>query len=284
MVRRNPSPSQLSADEAAKSLTDRIGWEPRVAMLLGTGHVSIANQLEDKVVFTSADLPEGMAHSEDSQLIAGTLEGVRVVVTDPPLGAYGGHGPDEVAFPVRVLRAMGARLLILTAGAASLSHQLEAGNIAVLEDHINLSGIHPLQGPNDNNIGPRFPDMTTPYTGAWSELARDVATEIGVVCLPGIFAAVPGPSLPTRAEYRFLGRAGADLVGMSVVPEVLAAVHSGFEVLALVGITQQVKIESASPVDIEAMLDAADLAVPRMASMLIGILRAIAIEENGLDD
>jgi purine-nucleoside phosphorylase len=195
-----------------------------------------------------------------------------VVVGDAPLAPYEGVGPFEVTFPVRVLKAMGAELLVLTAGAASLTHHLEPGSVAVIEDHLNFTNLHPLQGPPDEQLGPRFPDMTDPYPQKWRLLAREVGAEIGFSCLSAVFAAVPGPSLPTRAEYRFLRRAGADLVGMSLVPEVLAAVHSGLDVLALCGITQHVQVESTQPVDIEEMLDAADLAAPRMASMLTGIV------------
>lgn len=263
------------AADAARALLERIPIRPRVAMLLGTGHASIAAQLRNRTSLFEHDLPDGMALSESSQLIAGELEGVPVIVADPPLAPYEGHSANEVTFPVRVLRAMGADLLILTAGAASLSPHFESGSIAIVEDHLNFTQIHPLQGPNDDQLGPRFPDMSEPYSSRWRRIARSVGNEIGLNCLPGVFAAVPGPSLPTRAEYRFLRRVGADLVGMSLVPEVLAAVHSGFEVLALVGVTQQVHVEVATPTDIEKMLDAADLAAPRMASLLIGIVSTI---------
>lgn len=261
--------------EAAKVLLDRIGSPPRVAMLLGTGHASIAGQLKDKQTIPGSDLPEGMRFAQGSGLLVGTLEGQRVVVSDAPLAAYEGHDVDEVTFPVRVLHALGAELLILTAGAASLSQQLEPGSLAVIEDHINLSTFHPLHGPNDDSLGPRFPDMSEPYSRAYRQLARNVAVKAGVPCLPGVFASVSGPSLPTRAEYRFLRLIGADLAGMSLVPEVLAAVHSGIDVLALVGITQQVLVDSPSSASIEAMLDAADVAGPRMATLLVGILHSM---------
>ena len=263
------------AHEAAQQLLDRSGSKPRVAMLLGTGHSSIAGQLKDKQSLAAEELPTGMRFAQGEPLMFGKLEGTPVVVADAPLASYEGHSATDVTFPVRVLRAMGSELLILTAGAASLSQQLAPGTIAVVEDHINLSGIHPLQGPPDEQLGPRFPDMSEPYSARWQEVARQVAMNAGISCLPGVFAAVPGPNLPTRAEYRFLRRIGADLVGMSLVPEVLAAVHSGFDILALVGITQQVEVESRSPVSIEAMLDAADLAAPRMASMLVGVVSTL---------
>ena len=194
----------MLAKEAASKLLEAIDAKPRIAMLLGTGHTSIANQLQNAYTFSQDELPGGLHldKKESQPLQFGYFEGVPVIVGDAPMVAYEGYTADQVTFPVRVLRAMGADLLILTAAAASLSLQIEPGAIAVIEDHINLSGIHPLHGPNDDSLGPRFPDMSDPYTEGWRKVARRVAREAGIPCLPGVFAAVPGPSLPTRAEYR----------------------------------------------------------------------------------
>ncbi|MBX3463096.1 MAG: purine-nucleoside phosphorylase [Planctomycetes bacterium] len=267
-----PVPShRVVARDVAQFVHDRTPLRPRVAMLLGSGHASIANQLKDKVVLPGDDLPGARLQSP---LLVGLLEGVPVAVADAPLAIYEGLSANELALPVRVLKALGCEVLILTAGAASLCQQIEPGTIAVVEDHLNLSGIHPLIGPNDDQLGPRFPDMSEPYAREWQEIARDVAMRAGIPCLPGVFAAVAGPSMPTRAEYRFLRQAGADLVGMSLVPEAIAAVHAGFEVLALVGVTQQLSVGKSARVSIEAMIEAADLAAPRMASLLVGIVAA----------
>lgn len=267
-----PAPSHRTvARDVAKFVHDRTPLRPRVAMLLGSGHASIANQLKEKVVLPGDDLPGAPLHSP---LLVGLLEGVPVAVADAPLAIYEGLTATELALPVRVLKALGCEVLILTAGAASLCQQIEPGMIAVVEDHLNLSGMHPLIGPNDDQLGPRFPDMSEPYSREWQEIARDVALRAGIPCLPGVFAAVAGPSMPTRAEYRFLRQAGADLVGMSLVPETIAAVHAGFEVLALAGVTQHLSAGKSAQVSIEAMIEAADLAAPRMASLLVGIVAA----------
>ncbi|MFO1051797.1 MAG: purine-nucleoside phosphorylase [Planctomycetota bacterium] len=273
MVSPAESPLRRRVKEVAQQLLEQFGNRPRVALLLGTGHGSISTQLQDKVQLHDSGL---VRLSEQSHLLGGMLEGVAVVVGDPPLAPYEGFGATDVTFPVRVLQAMGVELLVLTAGAASLSRQLEPGSIAIVEDHLNFTNMHPLQGPQVAELGPRFPDMSDPYPRKFRKLARDVSNEVGITCLEGVFAAVPGPSLPTRAEYRFLRRAGADLVGMSLVPEVLAAVHCGLPVLALVGITQFVEVENGRATDIEEMLDAADLAAPRMASLLSGIVASFA--------
>ncbi|MBM4060400.1 MAG: purine-nucleoside phosphorylase [Planctomycetes bacterium] len=265
------SHQHILAREAAQFVHERTPLRPRIAMLLGSGHASIANQLKDKVVLQGPDLPGAPLHSP---LLVGQLEGVPVAVADAPLALYEGHTPSELALPVRVLKALGCDLLILTAGAASLCQQIEPGTVAVVEDHLNLSGLQPLIGPNDDRVGPRFPDMSEPYARQWQEVAREVALRGGIPCSTGVFAAVPGPSMPTRAEYRFLRQAGADLVGMSLVPEAIAAVHAGFQVLALTGVTQQVLAGASARTSIEAMIDAADLAAPRMASLLVGVVAA----------
>lgn len=264
------NPNRTIPREVAQFVHERTPLRPRVAMLLGSGHASIANQLKDKIVVHGEDMP-GALHSP---LLVGLLEGVPVAVTDAPLATYEGLSAAELALPVRVLKALGCDVLVLTAGAASLCQQIEPGTIAVVEDHLNLSGVHPLIGPNDDQFGPRFPDMSEPYSREWQEIARDVALRAGIPCMPGVFAAIQGPSMPTRAEYRFLRQAGADLVGMSLVPETIAAVHAGFQVLALVGVTQQLLAGKSQQVSIEAMIDAADLAAPRMASMLVGVVAA----------
>ena len=252
-------------------LEERTALRPRIAMLLGSGHASIANQLKDKVVIPGEDIP---GQTLPTPILVGILEGTPVAVADAPLASFEGLSATELAHPVRVLKALGCELLVLTAGAASLSQQIERGSISVVEDHINLSGIHPLVGPNDDQLGPRFPDMSEPYSRKWLEIIRKVAIDAGVPCSRGVFAAMPGPSMPTRAEYRFLRNSGADLVGMSLVPEAIAGVHAGFAVLALVGVTQQVLAGETSRVSIEQMIDAADVAAPRMASLLVGLASA----------
>ncbi len=273
MVGPPQPPLRQRVHDAAQELLARVSQRPKVAMLLGTGHSAIAGQLANKLTVRADDLPAGMRFSSGSPLVFGTLDGTPVVVGDAPLAPYEGYSAGDVTFPVRVLRAMGADRLVLTAAGASLSLQLEPGSIAVVEDHLNFSGIHPLQGPPDAELGPRFPDMSEPYDAALRGLAREVAAEAGIPCAQAVFASVPGPSLPTRAEYRAYRRLGADLVGMSLAPEVLAAVHSGARVLALIGVTQSINLESHSPVSIEAMIEAADLAAPRMASLLTGVVR-----------
>jgi len=269
MVGPAPGPLRQRLREAAQLILERTPLRPRTALLLGSGHSSIASQLKDRVPISADDLPTGL--HLPAPIVIGSIEGVPVALTDAPmLSPDTGHA--ELTHPVRLLRSLGCELLVVTAGAASLSQQIEPGMIAIVEDHLNLSGIQPLRGDGDEQWGPRFPDMSEPYSHHWIEMAREVALRGGIPCMPGVLAAVPGPSMPTRAEYRFMRQSGADLVSMSMVPEVIAAVHAGFQVLALVGITQQVLTERSTTVSIEAMIEAAEVATPRMGAMLVGVV------------
>jgi len=264
---------------AAQTLLDRRdGRRPKVAMFLGTGHAELSNRLEEKTVVLVEDLPEFPAVGESSTFVLGSYSGMEVLIADAPMAPYLGIAGQDLAFPVRVFRAMGAEILILTAAAASLDPDLRSGDLALVEDHMDFTRMNPLLGQNDDLMGPRFPDMSEPYCSQLRGLARKLAAEAGFPLHEGIFSAIQGPSLPTRAEYRFLRAAGSDFVGMSTVPEVLAAVHAGFRNLALLGITQSIDLERGQPTDLEAMVEASDLAAPRMGSLLTGMLEKLALD------
>lgn len=260
------------AKTAAQSIIERSGIRPRVAMFLGTGHNEFAARLTDKTTIRVEDIPEFPKGVESSTLLVGSYEGTPVIVGDAPLAPYLGVTGLELAFPVRVFRQMGAEFLILTAGAASLRSGVSPGGIGVVSDHLNFTTMNPLVGHNDELLGPRFPDMSEPYDPALRRATREIADEAGFPAFEGVFAAIQGPSLPTRAEYRYLRNTGADFVGMSTVPEVLAAVHAGFRTLALLAITQHVDPTEPKPTDLETMVDAADLAAPRVSTILSGLL------------
>ncbi|MFQ5506723.1 MAG: purine-nucleoside phosphorylase [Planctomycetota bacterium] len=265
---------------AAESLLNRRQKRPRVAMFLGTGHSEFSNRLQDKEVVLIEEVSEFPRGVESSTLVLGSYAGVDVILADAPLAPYLGVSGLELAFPVRVFRSMGAEILILTAAAAALKPGCNLGDLALVEDHLNFTNMNPLQGHNDELLGPRFPDMTEPYDQELESLGRSIALEAGFPLHSGVFAAIQGPSLPTRAEYNFIRAAGADFVGMSTVPEVIAAVHAGFRSLALLGITQLVRLATPRPTELETMVEAADLAAPRMATMLAGLLENLAGEQD----
>ena len=264
------------AQSAADRLVKRCGFRPRVALMLGTGHVEFAGRLEDKQTFHVEDFPEFPKGVESSTLVSGRAEGVPIILADAPLAPYLGVTGHDLAFPVRVVRRMGAEFLVLTAGAAALTPEATPGSLGLVCDHLNFSHINPLIGRNDELLGPRFPDLSEPYDPELRDILRGLAHEAGFPLVEGVFAAIQGPSLPTRAEYRHLRSTGADFVGMSTVPEVLAAVHVGLRVAAILGVTQCVDPADAAPTDLEKMVDAADLAAPRVSTMLAGLLEAIA--------
>lgn len=264
------------AQTAADGLVERAGFRPRVAMFLGTGHVEFSGRLENKTVVHVEEIPEFPQGVESQTLVIGTYAGIGVVVGDAPLAPYLGVTGHELAFPVRVFRRMGAEILVLTAAAASLRPGATPGDLGFVTDHMNFTPMNPLVGHNDEILGPRFPDMSEPYDPELKRLARSVAEEAGFPAHDGVFAAIQGPSLPTKAEYRYLRAAGADFVGMSTVPEVIAAVHVGFQNLAILGITQRVDTLNPEPPDIEGIVDAADLAAPRVSTVLAGLLEQLA--------
>lgn len=267
------------ARAAATAIVQRSGLRPRVAMFLGTGHSDFVGRLESACTIRTADMSEFPAGVESSTLIVGRYAGHAVVVADAPLAPYLGVTGLELAFPVRVFRQMGAEVLVLTAGAAGLTPGTAPGSIGLVEDHLNFSTLNPLVGHNDELLGPRFPEMSEPYDPELRKLVRTIADEAGFPLAEGVFAAIQGPSLPTRAEYRYLRNAGANFVGMSTVPEVLAAVHAGFRTVALLAITQYVDPIDPRPTDLETMVDAADLAAPRVSTILGAFLDRLELDD-----
>lgn len=182
---------------------------------------------------------------------------------------------QQIVFPLRVLKSNGADTLIVSNACGGMNPNFERGDIMVINDHINLLGDNPLIGPNDEELGPRFPDMSEPYTERLIDIAENVALELNCKMHKGVYAALSGPMLETKAEYRFLRLIGADVVGMSTVPEVLAAVHMGMEVLGISVITDECFPDSLQPVDIEHVLEAAGMAEPKMTRVIVGVLEKL---------
>ncbi len=272
MVGRAPPTLVTSIDAAAQTVLERCGQPPRVAFLLGTGHAALGEHLHDKVVIAPRELPGGVRFGGDAPLLAGRLAGLPVVLTGPSQPYCEGATAEELALPVRVLRRLGADVLVLTAGVASLVEALAPGALAVLEDHVDASATHILRRPNDPALGPRFLDQTEPYAAHLRTLAQDAARARGLACPPAVLAAVPGPALPTRAEARLLRLCGVDLVGMSLVPDAIVARHAGFAVLALTVVTQRLD----TPASVPSMLAAAERALPALHDVLLGVAGLLA--------
>lgn len=225
---------------AAEFIETRITVEPRVAVVLGSGLGGFADAIENPTVIQYKDIPEwpqSTAAGHAGQLIVGTLAGIPVAVLAGRAHLYEGYTPQQVVYGIRALDRLGADSVILTNAAGAVNPQLKPGQLALISDHINLLGVNPLTGPNDEALGPRFPDMSEAYPKRYRDLAREAAKALGIDLAEGVYAAVPGPSYETPAEIGYLRIIGADLVGMSTVLETIAANHMGLKVLGISCVT-----------------------------------------------
>jgi purine-nucleoside phosphorylase len=244
-------------DEAASFVRQRWTRTPRSGLILGTGLGGLAEQIVKKTVIPYAEIPHfptSTVQSHAGQLVCGELRGVPIVAMEGRFHFYEGYSMQQVTFPVRVMKALGADTLVVTNAAGGMNPHFELGDVVVIDDHINLMGDNPLRGINDDQLGPRFPDMCEPYSRELSAIALQAALELGIKAHKGVFVAVPGPNLETRAEYRMLRGMGADVVGMSTVPEVLVAVHAGLKVLGFSIVTDICLPDALEPVDIQKIL------------------------------
>jgi purine-nucleoside phosphorylase len=251
--------------------------KPKVGVILGSGLGGATAAITDKVVIPYDQIPHvarSTAHGPSGQLVGGMLEGVPVVVMEGRQHAYEGYPLQQITFPVRVLQRLGAELLIVTNACGGLNPQYRSGDLMVIEDHINLIGDNPLIGINDERLGPRFPDMSAPYTPALIDDALAVARRENFVAHRGVYVAVTGPNLETRAEYRFLRTIGADVVGMSTVPEVLVAVHAGLRVLGISVITDMCLPDALEVATVEHILATARSAEPKLRSIIVSAVRS----------
>ena len=260
---------------AADVVRERIEVSPEVGLVLGTGLGGLSDAVEDPAEVPYEEIPGFPAATvaeHAGRLVAGRIEGRPVVAMDGRFHRYEGHALEQVTLPIRVMRELGAGVLV-TSGAAGAMHPLwESGDLVLLADHINLMGDNPLVGPNVDEHGPRFPDMSEAFDRELRRLARERALELGLTLREGVYAAVTGPNLETAAEYRMLRTAGADLVGMSTVPEVIVANHAGLRVLGFSVVTDMALPDALEPVDVEEILAAAREAAPRLTRLVRRVL------------
>jgi purine-nucleoside phosphorylase len=263
-------------EEAAAAVRERLPTPPTVGIILGTGLGTLARQIDGAVAIPYAEVPhvpESTVTSHAGQLIAGALSTQQVVAMEGRFHYYEGYSLQQVTFPVRVMKALGVETLIVTNACGGLNPVYERGDIMIIEDHLNLMGVNPLIGPNDEELGPRFPDMCEPYTRELITLAEAVALRQGTRVQRGVYAAMTGPCLETRAEYRMLRTLGADAIGMSTVPEVIVAVHAGLRVLGMGVITDICLPDALEPVKIEEIIAVAGDAGPRLEALILGVLK-----------
>jgi purine-nucleoside phosphorylase len=251
---------------------------PAAAVILGTGLGALAREIEVEAAIEYADIPDfplSTVESHAGRLLCGTLGATTVVAMQGRFHRYEGYSLQQVTFPVRVLRALGAEVLIVSNACGGMHPLWDPGDLVLLADHINLLGDSPLVGPNDDALGPRFPDMSAPYDARLREVARAVAAERRIVLREGVYVAVAGPNLETRAEYRFLRLIGADVVGMSTVPEVIVAVHGGMRVLGISIITDRCLPDALEPASVDRILAVARDAEPKLTGLVRGVLERL---------
>ena len=262
-------------EAAASSVRERFSARPDAAIILGTGLGRLASNIETAAVIEYGDIPGfplSTVESHEGRLLCGRLAGKTVVAMQGRFHRYEGYSLAQVTFPVRVLRALGTDTLIVSNACGGLNPLWAAGDLMLIADHINLLGDNPLIGPNDERFGPRFPDLSSPYDPSLRALARTVAAEQRMTLREGVYVAVAGPNLETRAEYRMLRAIGADVVGMSTVPEVIVAIHGGMRVLGLSIVTDMCLPDALEPATVEQIIAVANGAEPNLAALVRGVL------------
>jgi purine-nucleoside phosphorylase len=257
--------------EAAGIVARRARVKPEVAIILGTGLGGLAREIEVQAEIPYGEIPGfplSTVETHAGKLLLGRLSGRPVVAMQGRFHRYEGYDLGQVTFPVRVMHALGAETLVVSNACGGMHPLWAPGDLVLLSDHINLLGDNPLVGRNDDLLGPRFPDMSAPYDSGLRDVARRAALELGIVLREGVYVAVPGPNLETRAEYRMLRAMGADVVGMSTVPEVIVAVHEGMRAIGISIITDQCLPDALEPADIERIIATAGKAEPRLTRLI----------------
>ena len=262
--------------ESVAVIRTKTSLKPRVGIILGTGLGQLANEVSVECSIDYDDIPNmpvSTVESHHGQLIFGTLSGQSVVVMKGRFHYYEGYTMKQITHGVRIMKELGADTLIVSNACGALNHDFRRSDVMLITDHINLLGDNPLIGENDPTLGVRFPDMSEPYTASLLELARTCANDLNLKIQNGVYVAVSGPNLETRAEYRFLRGIGADVVGMSTIPEVIAAVHASMNVLGISVITDECFPDTLQPVEIKEILEAAAVAEPVMSALVKEVLR-----------
>jgi purine-nucleoside phosphorylase len=257
----------------------RTRLRPDVAIVLGTGLGGLASEIEVDAAIPYEEIPGfplSTVESHAGRLLLGRLGQRPVVAMQGRFHRYEGYDLATVTFPVRVMQALGARVLFVSNACGGMNPLWSPGDLVLLSDHINLLGDNPLVGANDERLGPRFPDMSAPYDPDLRALARATALELGITLREGVYVAVPGPNLETRSEYRMLRMMGADVVGMSTVPEVIVAVHAGMRTLGISIITDQCLPDALEPADIGRIIATAGRAEPSLTRLIVKLAERVS--------
>lgn len=267
-----------AAIAAVHAVTD---FKPRIGLILGTGLGKLAERIDVQHTIPYDSLPHfpvSTVESHQGRLLIGTLEGVPVVCMQGRMHVYEGYSAREVTFPIRVVAGLGIECLLITTACGGMNPAYRRGELMLLSDHINLQGVNPLVGPNVDEWGPRFPDMSEPYDVALRARAKQIANKHAIKLHEGVYVSVLGPNLETKAEYRFLRAIGADVVGMSTTPEVTVARHMDLRVMAIGIITDECFPDTLQPVTLEEVLEAAGIAEPKLTTIMSDIVESFGEE------
>jgi len=262
-------------DEAVQTIKTQCQTTPKIGIILGTGLGSLSDVIEEAVTIKYNNIPHFPTSTADSHagdLILGKLSGKSVLAMSGRFHMYEGYSQEQITFPIRVAKALGIHTLIISNAAGGMNPLFDVGDLMVITDHINFMGDNPLIGPNDDSLGPRFPDMSEPYSWDLIKLAESLALDLSLPLKRGVYLGCPGPSLETRAEYRFMRMLGADAVGMSTVPEVIVAVHAGLKVLGFSAITDSCLPDALQPANIKAIIATANAVEPNLTKLVLACI------------
>jgi purine-nucleoside phosphorylase len=277
-----PQFTRTHYQQAADYIRTRTQHTPSVALILGSGLGALAEAIQDADRITSTDIPNwprSTVEGHAGKIIIGNLEGLPIFAQQGRVHFYEGLSMQEITFPTRVMFELGIRTLIVTNAAGGINQSFHPGDIMLITDHINLPGMighSPILGPNDETLGPRFPDMGIAYDRALRETAAQVAVNAGIELQQGVYCCLSGPAFETPAEVRFLKTMGADAVGMSTAPEVTVARHCGMKVLGFSGITNVHRLDMGAPTTHEEVLETGKQIGPKLATILKGVTKAIS--------
>jgi len=267
-----------TVQEAVGFLRGKVSHAPSIGIILGTGLGKLVGSIKVDTVIPYEEIPgfpRATMETHPGKLILGTLSGKTVMAMQGRFHYYEGYDMDRIVFPIRVMKFMGVSTLVVSNACGGINPLFPPGTLMLITDHINLLPGNPLIGPNDERIGPRYPDMSEPYAADLLELTSKVALENGIALERGVYAAMTGPSLETKAEYRMLKTLGADVIGMSTVPEVIAAVHAGIKVLGLSVVTDACLPDALEPADIRKIIAVAGKAEPKLVTLIEKVLETL---------
>ena len=268
-------------DQVTKEVRAKISVKPRVGIILGSGLNELAASVKNATAIPYADLPPWPVSTVEGhvgRLVIGELEGQNVLVMQGRVHFYEGYSMGQVTLSVRVMQRLGIEIMIVTNAAGGINPEFVPGDVMLITDHLNLigmSGLNPLIGPNLDDIGPRFPDMSQPYDKELGTIARKVASDNDITLREGVYCALSGPSFESPADLRFLRLAGADAVGMSTVPEVIVARHGGLRVLGISGISNKANLDGSTVTTHQEVIEAGKIITPKIETIVRGVLEAI---------